>query len=168
MMLLLLLMQRQLLLLMWIWQWRCLGWNGDWVGDGRGHGRGFAPLLVLVAMLALMLDEFVVSLEHRQALLALIVESRRALEAGVLVGVGRRLILVDFARFLTRVLEPDDDHARGQVEKAREMLQIVVLRVRVLIEKLLFFLERRGRERKRMLRVDRFILIDPLIGTLIK
>lgn len=129
-----LLMQSELLL---IWQRRCLGWDGDWIGNGRGHGRSFAPFFVLVTMLALMLDEFVISLEHRQAFLALIVESRRALKAAVLVGVGRRLILVDFAGFLTRVLKPDDNDARRQVQKPRKVLQIVVLRVRVLVEKLL-------------------------------
>ena len=62
-------------------------------------------------MLALMLDQFIVSLEHGQAFLALVIESRRALEAAVFVGVGRRLILVDFARLLAGVLEPDDDDA---------------------------------------------------------
>ena len=70
-------------------------------------------------MLALVLDQFVIALEHGQAFLTLIIESGRSLEAAVFVGIGRRLIFVDFTRFLTRVLKPNDDHARRQIQETR-------------------------------------------------
>lgn len=103
-----------------------------------------------IAELLLMLDELVVPLEYELASLALEVATRRLHKAIVVVLV--RLVLVDLASFLLNrrcktpsasrntnpsILKPYDDHAWTQAELLRQHFQVVVLRVRLLVEEVL-------------------------------
>lgn len=72
-----------------------------------------------------MSDEFVISLEHQQTLVALIVQSGRSLKSirsffdDTRCRFDSRLVFVDFSGFLSGVLEPHDDHPRTEVQQFR-------------------------------------------------
>lgn len=90
-----------------------------------------------------MSDKFVISLEHQQALVALIVQSGRPLKPirsffdDTRCRFDGRLVFVDFSGFLSGVLEPHDDHPWTKIQQFRQILEVVVFRISVVFEKFL-------------------------------
>ena len=93
----------------------------------------------LEAVLLLVTDELVISLEHQQTLLTLIIEARGASEApgSLVIWVQTRLILINLASFLTGVLKPDNNHTRTEAEQFGQILQVIILGIRIVFKKLL-------------------------------
>ena len=90
-------------------------------------------------MLLLMTNELVVTLKDQETLFTLVVEAGGASESSraIVSRVQRRLVFVDLPRFLSCVLEPNHNHPRRQAQKFRQVFQVVVFRVGVVLEELL-------------------------------
>ena len=93
----------------------------------------------LEAVLLLVTDELVISLEHQQTLFTLIIEARGASEApgSLVIWVQTRLILINLASFLTGDLKPHNNHTRTEAEQFGQILQVIILGIRIVFEKLL-------------------------------
>ena len=86
-----------------------------------------------------MPDKLVIPLKHQKALLALVVETGGSGEStsSIIIGIQRRLIFVDFASFLSGILEPDDNDTRTETQQFRKVFQIIVFRVGIVLKEFL-------------------------------
>ena len=98
-------------------------------------------VLLLEAVLLLVSDQLIVTLENKQTLLALVVAASSSCKTSLIFigqwGIRWRLVLIDLSCFLASILKPDNNDSRAQSKQLWKVLQIVIFGVSIVLKELL-------------------------------
>ena len=100
-------------------------------------------IFLLEAVLLLMSDKLVVTLEDQQAFLALVVEARGPGKSScpIIVWINGWLVLVDLTGLLSGILEPNNYDARTKAKQLGKVLKVVIFGICIVFKELLQHLD---------------------------